>query len=139
MTDGTTPPNGSESDVDALVMPNSGSAIIGIDWLNKFEILVIYTADAFQEFIEENGIQDTEYANLWQEGNGGVDVIHYKGIPYLILTLSSQERRVVIHECIHTSHFVMDAKGIPINLENSEVMAYLADFICERVFEEIGA
>ena len=44
-------------------------------------------------------------------------------------------RYIRIHECSHLVDFVMDAVGVPISIENTEIRAYLLGETCQQLDE----
>lgn len=119
-----------------LVKPKDASTIT-VDILNHLELLVIPSKRALIAFIEKNGLQDNEIVEIVEGANGGVDVIESNGASHFVITIIEHERRVIIHECVHAAHVILESKGIPVDTNNSEIIAYLTDFLCEKVFEII--
>ena len=39
------------------------------------------------------------------------------------------KRGVLVHECVHAAAAILEAKGIPLRLENDEILAYLTEYI----------
>ena len=44
----------------------------------------------------------------------------------------------LVHECVHATHFILNTRSIPMNMENTEVMAYHTDFVFRKLAEAAG-
>ena len=43
----------------------------------------------------------------------------------------------VYHECLHLTHFMLDRVGVPINMENTELLCYTQEHVVRLVMKEI--
>lgn len=44
----------------------------------------------------------------------------------------------IVHECSHIVDFMMDTHGVPINMENTEIRAYMLGYLFQDVCEALG-
>lgn len=44
---------------------------------------------------------------------------------------------LITHECLHAATAIMDNRGIPVNLENDEVTAYIQSYIVQKIMEQL--
>lgn len=45
---------------------------------------------------------------------------------------------VLVHECVHSIHFMMQSRGIPVSMDNTEVMAYGTEYLFNECIKRIG-
>jgi hypothetical protein len=61
---------------------------------------------------------------------------------YLILNFENEFRNikhgVITHECIHITNMIAHSRGIEADLNNDEPLTYLAEWICDSVYEVIN-
>jgi len=44
---------------------------------------------------------------------------------------------LLAHECLHAATAIMDDRGIPVNLANDEVIAYIQSFLVQKIVENL--
>lgn len=112
-----------------------GSVTIEIGWLNV-EVAVVFNGKQIRKLAKALRIPpDDEFCtNVGRVGGMATVAYDGHGMPFFILFLPSENRRVVIHECTHMVHMLMESRGIPIVGENTEVIAYMTDHLCEVIF-----
>ncbi|MFZ2950939.1 MAG: hypothetical protein WA003_15805 [Desulfuromonadaceae bacterium] len=118
-----------------MIIKPEGAGIITVDWLNGLEIMVIKTRKQFISFIEAAGKDVAELCSDWDECNGSVSRIMLDGSAYFVMIFPKPSRRVLVHEAVHVVHCIMENKGMQTGHENTEVVAYMVDFVSSRLFE----
>ena len=115
------------ADTGVIVFPSLGS----------LEVNVVFTKKQHEYMVKENKLEEQPNADDWGNVNGSMSTLYRDGVPAYIITIVKRSRRVVVHECIHCVHHIMDEKGIPISLENTEIMAYFTGYLTESVMDII--
>lgn len=110
------------------------TGIVVFDWL-QLEVCVVFTKQQHEFMIKENGLEDAPFADDWGNVHGSMSTLHNGGVTSYVMVICDRNRRVITHESIHCVHHIMDEKGIPINLDNTEVMAYMTDYMVESVMD----
>ncbi len=44
---------------------------------------------------------------------------------------------LITHECLHAATTIMDNRGIPVNVENDEVIAYIQSYLVQKIMENL--
>lgn len=84
-------------------------------------------------FVEQLEIQNTEFFAVKANAMATVQA-DPQGIKWFAMWLPLDAPfSKIAHECSHMVDFVMDAHGVPINIENTEVRAYLLERMLEAV------
>jgi len=108
--------------------------IIAIDFFHGMQILVLHKRKHFAHFVKSNAfLDDCGIEEAWDDNGRSCVLMGQDGCPYFVLVLRNHSIRVIFHECIHMAHQICEARGIPISIENSEVIAYLADYLANEV------
>lgn len=118
------------------ILAHDDSLIIKVDVFNNQTITVFLSREEVEYFIEKNGIQG-DYLADWDKSNGFVDDLDGPDGRYIIIGIRNKSRRIVIHECVHAAHRIMSFRGVPVTAENTEIQAFLIDFLCERIFKDL--
>lgn len=118
------------------LIAHDGSLIIQLEMIGHQNVTVFLSRVELEFFIKKNGVHGRWLAD-WDKSNGFVDDPEGPDGRYIIIGLRDKSRRVVIHECVHAAHHIMDFRGIPISMDNTEIQAYLVDFLCERIFKHL--
>lgn len=91
------------------------------------------------DFMLENNPGSEKFLCKWGEVNGWVSRLKGEdGLNYYVMGLCSTDPSVIVHESVHMAHFIMKVKGIPINRKNTEVEAYLVQFLADTLFDYYG-
>jgi hypothetical protein len=119
-----------------LIAPKN-SMIIPVDWLHV-DILLLFTDK--QRMLVASQFRADEAAQYFGQQprmfDGMASVLYTDGsVPYFILFIPYEERRIIIHECTHITHMIFELMGIPVETNNTEVIAYMTDFVCDKVFD----
>ncbi len=112
-----------------------GSKIILIEWLNNLEVLVIYKKKSFYQFIDDHELGNDPISEDWEKANGSAPVLEIDGVRLFVLIFTSKKDRIVVHECVHLTHNIFEAKGIDTGINNSEAIAYMTDFLFSKAKE----
>lgn len=123
------------------MMYAAGNNIITIDIFAGMQIAVICSAKGLHDFVKENwpnGDSDNDYIDIWNTSNGAVCMEFVDGDPHIFMMIRNKSHRVVVHESVHLASLVMNQRGIPQNIENDEIMAYLTDHIFTQVCGIVG-
>ncbi len=67
-------------------------------------------------------------------------LVRRDGIVTLAMCIPPQPHRgtLLAHEVAHCAHMILDSRGVPISLENTEASAYLQDFLFNRAAKLLG-
>ncbi len=114
--------------------PKNAKTIV-LDWLNDLEILVITCRKHFNQYVKENGLESDRCSKDWEASNGSCLVIEDDGLEYYTVLIVAKEPRVICHEAVHMAHYICNAKGIPLSMENTETIAYLTDHIFKNIMK----
>lgn len=126
---GDTTENNQERVTEPCIVIPDTAGIINIEMLNNLEICVLFNKEDHEFVLGQFG---DEVDCTWGS-DSGLAILAYdqNGLPFFILSLREHSRRVINHECVHMTHHICEVKGIPISADNSEVIAYLTDFLIE--------
>ena len=119
----------------------AGNKCFTIDVFAGLQIAVICSVKGLRDFLRENwpdGGCQNDYMNIWNTSNGAVCMEMVDGVPYIFMMINEKRHRVVVHESVHCASLVMNQKGIPMSIDNDEVMAYLTDYIFSEVCRIVG-
>ena len=116
----------------ALIV-HEDTQIIKIGCLGDHKVVVFYGPDEIKFLAKENDTDLRELEECYLEHNGFVDNLMGPNGVYTAVGLNNMTLRVVIHESVHAAHCVMDCRGIPISMENTEIEAYLVDYIANSI------
>lgn len=104
----------------------------------RAEINVFFSAKQCEKFILDRFgviLQETTYAgeamagSLEFDGQGEFIYMVIPDCPWAISNLA--------HEAVHVAHFIMDSRGIPISMENTESEAYLVGYIVDKLIPDV--
>jgi len=70
--------------------------------------------------------------------NGSCSVLSVDGSIYFVMAMRSKDTQILIHEVVHLVHFIFDHLGIPVTVENSEIIAYTTDYIYGKLAKHYG-
>ena len=104
-----------------------------VDAFGGARVTVIDSRKKFYKWIEDNELENLDFADDWDTCNGSAIALHSRERVDYVITLKSNTLKVIVHECVHIAHFILENKGIPNDHQNSEVMAYLTDYIFGEV------
>lgn len=107
--------------------------VIEINILNNLQILIISDKKSLKKFLSKNQWMENNTINCLDDNGGSYVLFNEENIPHFILYINKISQRVIIHECTHLVHQIMNYKGIPISIDNSEIMAYMTDFLSTQV------
>jgi len=111
-----------------------GSVIIELDWLHT-DVLLIFNDKQRDKLAKQFKIpEDDDFLRASSTMGGMASTLYKDGLPFYVLFIPNNIRRVVIHECTHMVHMVFDEHGIPVAGYNTEAIAYMTDYLCEQVF-----
>lgn len=111
-----------------------GSTLIELPWL-RAEVLLIHTEKHRRKVGKRLGVGPDDPFLVPGESIGGMaSVIYHRNLPWFILYIPKNDRATVIHECTHMVHLMFENRGIPVNTENTETIAYMTEHLCEIVF-----
>jgi len=105
--------------------------------LIEAQFLLITSEEQYNTFIEENP-DDTQDITPWSAFNGYVARWTGKEGAHFVMALALPHYDVICHEATHMAHLIMEYKGIPIGIVNTEVEAYLSQFIFREVVAAIA-
>lgn len=71
-------------------------------------------------------------------GNGCALSFTFAGRRYYLIVMNVLSYRVVVHESCHAADFILSDRGIPLDVENTEIRAYLTDHIFQGVCGAVG-
>lgn len=115
--------------------------VVTIEWLNNLEFLIIHEKEQLEYILNNNPDVDRsvkgELADTWETSNGAVTVVTLNGLAYHILMITLQNSRVLIHECVHAVDEMCMTKGIPVTYENTEIRAYMTDWLYGTIYNLI--
>ena len=116
------------------IQVKKSAPVISFDFLAGHEVLVLHTKKNFKHFTKR-GDFETLYG-AWDD-NGRSCVAEHDGTCWFVLVLRNHSMRVIVHECVHMVHQICDHRGIPVSSENSEVIAYMTDYLVGEVVKAI--
>ncbi len=117
-----------------MLVVNNKTKIIKSDWLN-FEVVLLDTQEKFDYFIERNQLGNEPIADDWKCANGSCAIFDNEpeGLSYYVMVIRRKKLDTVVHECVHMVHMMMEKKGIPIDYDNTEVMAYMTGWLFKEI------
>ncbi len=111
--------------------------------IGVFEVPLFNTQVAV--FNNLNKLQKYHTKVIGEEPIGGLDEASYgmcimaggrNGVKWFYIFISPDAHKyTMIHECSHLVDYVMDSCGVPIDVHNTEVRAYLLAAACEGLDE----
>ena len=111
---------------------------VSFDWLG-IDVLLITNKKCFETFVAHNSVPpEYELGQAWQDNGRSCMFESGSGDKFFVLFVRKKHMRVIIHECVHMVHQICEAKGIPLTIENSEVIAYMTDFLVAEVIDVIN-
>jgi hypothetical protein len=99
-----------------------------VDMFNRVNVGVLSSPKQVRKFAKHNGLD-----GLDASGNGWAQVFNIAGALYYIMYVSTPDPRLICHESCHMADFILSDRGVPLSLDNTEVRAYLTDFIFSEV------
>lgn len=117
-----------------MLVVSRNTKVIKLDWLN-FEVVLIDTEKKFDFFIKRNSLENEPISQDWKCANGSCAIFDNEpeGLSYYVMVIRRKELDTVVHECVHMVHMMMDKKDIPIDYDNTEVMAYMTGWLFKEV------
>jgi hypothetical protein len=115
-----------------MLVVNNKTQIVKSEWLD-FEVVLIDTKKKFDFFIKRNKLKNETISDDWNYYNGSCTVLEDDGLEYFVIIIKNRRKETIVHECVHMVHMMMEKKGIPINYENTEVMAYLTGWLFKNI------
>lgn len=116
----------------------AGNPHFTIDIFNGEQIAVIHTQKGLNDFVRQNWPDDHEsqssYRNLWEETDGAMC---REGAQYFMF-IRRKSHRLIAHESVHCAVYMMQKRGIPLTVENQEILAYLTDYAFSEVCRIVG-
>jgi hypothetical protein len=111
-----------------------GSKVIKVAWLHA-QVVVLRTNKQYQkllQLLDAGTVEDLAP----DHATDGVALTIYDSekIPYFVMFLPTRSKRIAIHECTHMVHMLFEVHGIPLDIENTEGIAYMTDYLCEETF-----
>ena len=98
--------------------------------------LVISTISELRYIIKHNkSINNTTGKELIDTWNNSEGFVYQFDNNDMIICINNTSIGVICHESVHLAHYVMNYIGISISLDNTEVEAYLVEFILEAVLK----
>ena len=107
--------------------------VIEINILNNLQILVISDKKSLKKFLSKNSWMENNVHHCLDDNGGSYVLFNEENVPHFVLYINNVSKRVIIHECTHLVHQIMESKGIPISIDNSEIMAYMTDYLSTQV------
>jgi hypothetical protein len=120
------------------LIAHNNTLIINIDILNGQTITCFLEEEEIEFFCKENNISNS-WIEDYKNSNGFVDEAIGPDGKYIVLGLNSKSDRVIVHESVHACHKIMSFRGIPINNENTEIQAYLIDYIFQEIKDHVSS
>lgn len=105
---------------------------VTVEALNTYVIII--DNEKCLNVLRQNKFEEDYLKGAWS-CNGHSMVLTHDGSIYYVIVIKKKERRVVVHECVHMAHQICFHKGIPVDIDNSEIIAYLVDFLVEEVLK----
>lgn len=104
-----------------------GVKIINIDML-KIEVAFINSRKKYIQFCADNGLDDSQ-VNI----NAGLaEIVTVNNLPYFVISVFEKNIPLLVHECCHMADFILQHKGIPVTVENTEIRAYLTEYLVSK-------
>lgn len=114
-----------------------GASVIGIDWLNT-NVIVLHNTEQRQKLAKRLKLQEDDDFLVSDKTIGGMaSCLYDNGVPYFIIYLPDPTMGIIIHECVHMVHIIMENHGIPVCGDNTETMAYMTAHLCGQVIHAI--
>ena len=106
-----------------MVIPE-GVKIVNVEML-KIEVAFFNNRAKYLEFCELNKLDGSNaYKN-----NGLAEVVTVNELPYFTVSIFERSIPLLVHECCHIADFILQHKGIPVTAENTEIRAYLTEYL----------
>lgn len=117
------------------ITKHEDSTVIIVHMLGGVEVLLVHTKEQLEFLIEENGLD----IDGWDSCDGRALQIEQGGSAAFIIMIKSLglNYRTLVHECVHMAQYILDYKGIPTDVDNTEVVAYLTDYLFKECLSNI--
>ena len=110
-----------------MIIPE-GVKLVNVDML-KIEVAFFNTRAKYLEFCKSNNLDDSSaYKNA-----GIAEVFTVNDIPYFTVSVFERSIPLLVHECCHIADFILQHKGIPVTMENTEIRAYLTEYLVSQM------
>ena len=121
-----------------IIVYPKGSRVITFDFLHV-NVLVLFNENQIKQF-SKNLPEDIAENYLYNINSslGTMSVITLNNIPYFVISLKDDVAlNTIVHESVHAIHEICNYTGIPIELNNSETIAYMTGYLSEKIVKEI--
>jgi hypothetical protein len=109
-----------------------GSRVIEIEWLHN-QVLVLFNDKQRYNLARQIGMEPCD--PFLSNSSGTASTLIHNDMAYFVMFLPNDEARIAVHECVHIVHMLFHEHGIPLDMPNTEAVAYMTDFLCEEVFQ----
>ena len=110
--------------------------IVVFDFLAELEVLVITNKKCFDYFIKNNHFPPGhDMEDTWLDNGRSCMLDTAEKVVFFVLFLREHSLRVIVHECTHMVHQICEAKGIPLTMDNTEIIAYMTDYLVSSVMD----
>lgn len=108
--------------------------VIKIAILDDVHVAVITNKKCKEVFFAENYFKNVDdFSDCWRIKGMAGRTENYAGETFFVIFLRDKSFGVVVHECVHMVHHIFDFKGIDSSSNNSEMMAYLTEYMVNQV------
>ena len=110
-----------------------GSRVIDVDVFHC-EVLVLFNQTQINQFIKINNLKSDTIGNA--DGTA-LQFVKDDEAPFLVMASKGWSFSTLAHESVHIAHFILDNAGVPINMENTEIVAYLTQHLFVSVADRL--
>lgn len=111
-----------------------GAASIVVGFLNT-EVMLLFNDKQRKNVAKQLGVCKDDHFLISKDRVGGMaSVLYGSGAPFFTMFLPNEDVSIVVHECVHMAHMLMDEHAIPVSMENTETMAYLTGYLFDQVY-----
>lgn len=107
-----------------------GSRTIAVD-IYTIDVLLLLNETQIKSFVKLNNL-DKEDVLTRVEGWYCTYTRASDGVKSFVIGILRHDLGVLVHECVHMAHCIMDCVQVPIGIKNTEAEAYLVGYLFDE-------
>ena len=84
----------------------------------------------FKQFVKDNKLKG--YNDI-DDDQGLSCFVNYNNRKFFFIAIFDHSRSLVYHEVLHVIQRILKYKGIPVNIKNTEIQAYIQGYVAESI------
>lgn len=102
-------------------------------WLREEYVQTLMSGDSAQVADYVNGAQGFCAMVIKEEEDKQL-----KSVICICIPQNKHRGTLLAHESAHAAHMILDSRGVPMMMENTEVLAYLQDYVYKETAKALG-